>query len=66
MSYLNHLKRATIAKDTRWICKFYSNGKVREVKQLFNPKEYAKTNRHNRPILNINQLIEILEKHKNE
>ena len=64
MSYLKHLKKSNIDKDTRWIIKKTKEGKIREVKQLFNPDEYKKTNRHKRELLTRNELITILEKEK--
>ena len=41
MSYLNFLKRTKLPPETRWIIKTKSNGKVREVKHLFDPKDYT-------------------------
>ena len=66
MSYfLKHLRHAKISADIRWIVKYDAKGKVKEVKQLFNPKEYSKFhNRHNRPILDKEKLIKILENDK--
>jgi hypothetical protein len=60
MSYLTHLKRYNHSKDSRWIVKY--NGKlVREVKLIFNPKEYLNINKHNRPLHTKESLIKILE-----
>ena len=66
MSYLKHLKRAEIDKDTRWIVKTTKEGKIREVKQLFNPNEYKKINKHKRKLLNQQQLIALLEAEKDK
>ena len=41
MSYLNFLKRTKLPSETRWIIKTKANGKVREVKHLFDPKDYT-------------------------
>ena len=60
MSYLIHLKKVEHHKDCRWIVK-YNKNKVREVKLIFNPKEYK-----GRELYTKEQLIEILEKNKNE
>jgi len=64
-TYLKHLKHAKISSDIRWIVKYDTKGKVKEVKQLFNPKEYQNfNNRHNRPILDRENLIKVLENDK--
>jgi hypothetical protein len=61
MSYLSHLKRSNLDKDTRWIVKTdIKSGKVREVKQIFDPEDYKKFKR-SRTLYNKKQLIEILE-----
>ena len=63
--YLKHLKHAKISTEIRWIVKYDDQGKVKEVKQLFNPKEYSRiNNKHNRPILDRENLIKILENDK--
>ena len=63
MSYLNFLKRTKLDPETRWIIKTKSNGKVREVKQLFNPEEY--TDSDDRRIVHDQEtLIAILEANK--
>ena len=56
MSYLRFLKRTKINKDVRWIVKYNSNEKIREIKQIHNPKEYNK-----RKLLTQSQLIKIIE-----
>ena len=56
MSYLRFLKQAKINKDVRWIVKYDSNERIREIKQIFNPKEYNK-----RKLLTQRQLIKIIE-----
>ena len=66
MSFLSYLKRAKLDSKTRWIIKYNSaNNEIREVKQLFNPKEYRTlNNKHNRTLYNQKELIEILESKK--
>tara|TARA_R110000737_G_scaffold246795_1_gene257063 strand:+ start:573 stop:800 length:228 start_codon:yes stop_codon:yes gene_type:complete len=45
MSYLTHLKRANPCSSCRWIVKHDSNtGLIREVKLVYNPKEYSDDN----------------------
>mgnify|MGYP003146946508 FL=1 len=56
MSYLKFLKRTKINKDVRWIIKYDSNERIREIKQIFNAKEYNK-----RKLLTQSQLIKIIE-----
>ena len=64
MSYLQHLKRVEIDPDTRWIVKTDSKtGKVREVKQIFNPAEYRGYKKA-RELYNKEELIKILEDDK--
>tara|TARA_R100001530_G_scaffold119222_2_gene86391 strand:+ start:287 stop:490 length:204 start_codon:yes stop_codon:yes gene_type:complete len=64
MSYLLHLKRYQIDDSTRWIVKLNTKtGKVREVKQIFNPKEYIKI-KNPRKLYNQNEVIKILEDDK--
>ena len=68
MSYLAHLRKANIELDTRWIVKYDSKGKVREIKQIYKPSEYYASNKHRgknaRPLHNKNALIKILENDK--
>tara|TARA_R100001244_G_scaffold43354_1_gene38964 strand:- start:102 stop:308 length:207 start_codon:yes stop_codon:yes gene_type:complete len=64
LSYLIHLKRATFNKDIRWVIKTTKEGRIKEVKQLFNPAEYKRHNPNNRTLLTRNQLIKLLEKEK--
>ena len=42
MSYLTHLKRAKHHHSCRWIVKYDVNNLIKEVKLIFNPKEYRK------------------------
>ena len=63
MSYLNFLKRTKLCPETRWIIKTKPNGKVKEVKQIFNPEEYSKPNER-RIIHDKETLIAILEANK--
>ena len=61
MTYLNYLKKNRQNKDCRWIVKKTNdnNPKIREVKLVYNPKEYK-----GRTLYNQNQLIKILENDK--
>lgn len=63
MSYLRHIKTIKSHSDNRWVVKFDSNNKVREVKLIFNPKEYKQL-KNSRKLLKREELIEILEKNK--
>ncbi len=64
MSYLNHLKRIRMHKDSRWIVKNNpENGKIREVKLIFNPAEYQKGKRA-RILYNQKEIIKLLENDK--
>tara|TARA_R110000851_G_scaffold31416_2_gene85032 strand:- start:96 stop:290 length:195 start_codon:yes stop_codon:yes gene_type:complete len=63
MSYLKHLKKTEMNSEIRWIIKFNSNNKIKEVKQIFNPNEY-KDLKNAKELLNKNQLIKILENAK--
>ena len=45
MSYLTHLKRNYNCPSCRWIVKFHTDtGLIREVKLVYKPDEYSKTN----------------------
>ncbi len=61
MRIIDHLKRATFEPETRWIVKYNKIGKVIEIKQLYDPENYKKINKHKREILKKEQLINILE-----
>ena len=64
MSYLLHLKRYQMDDSTRWIVKLNTKtGKVREVKQIFNPEEYIKI-KNPRKLYNQNEVIKILQEDK--
>lgn len=63
MSYLNMLKRKEMNPDNRWIVKYDNKNEVREVKLIFNPDEYRKSERA-RPLHNKAALIKILEDDK--
>ena len=39
MRILEHLKKASFDQDIRWIVKYSKAGKVREIKQLFDPEK---------------------------
>ena len=70
MSFLTHLKKTNHEENTRWIVKYTSKGKIREVKQIYKPSEYYAENKHKgknaRPLHNKNALIKILENDKKE
>ena len=63
MSYLTHLKINNHSKDSRWIVKYDKDDFVREVKLIFNPKEY-RNGKRSRKLHTQNGLINILEKDK--
>ena len=50
-------------KDSRWIIKLGANKKIKEVKLIFDPLEYKKSNKA-RKLLNQDELIKILEDEK--
>jgi hypothetical protein len=56
MSYLNFLKRNKMADEVRWVVKYNSYDKIREIKQIFNPNEYNR-----RKLLTQDQLIKVIE-----
>lgn len=60
ISYKDHLKRINIPEDTRWFIKRDSKGKIKEVKQVYDPEEYLKTKKP-RELLNKEELISVLE-----
>jgi hypothetical protein len=62
-SFLSHLKKGTFDKDIRWIVKTTPQGKVREVKQVYDPEDYKKVKRP-RKLLTKEELITILEENK--
>ena len=64
MSYLTHLKRNKMHYSSRWIVKFDSKTDlVREVKLIFNPEEYRKSEK-SRTLNTQDGLIKILENDK--
>ena len=65
MGYLQHIKRANISPSERWFLKYDNDGSVREVKQVYNAKEYRQIP-NARKLLTKNKLIEALEKDKTE
>ena len=65
MGYLQHIKRANINSSERWFVKYGDDGLVREVKQVYNAKEYRQIP-NARKLLTKNKLIETLEKDKTE
>ena len=44
MSYLTHLKRNQHCDTCRWIVKYNTDSLIREVKLVYNPDEYSRTN----------------------
>ena len=65
-NYLTHLKRGPQNKDNRWIVKRDKDtGLIKEVKLLFNPKEY-RTLKNAKRTLTRDGLIKILEDDKKE
>jgi hypothetical protein len=63
IDYLQHLKRSTQCKSNRWIVKLNDKGLIKEVKLIFNPKEYV-TLSNARKLLKRKELINILENDK--
>tara|TARA_R110000744_G_scaffold22679_1_gene57909 strand:+ start:1981 stop:2205 length:225 start_codon:yes stop_codon:yes gene_type:complete len=66
MSYLTHLKRTEHCGSCRWVVKYNSKELIREVKLVYKPSEYSKTNAKRygnkaRKLHNLEQLISILE-----
>jgi len=59
-SFLSHLKKGSFDKDLRWFVKTTPQGKIREVKQVYDPEDYKKGKRA-RKLLNKEELIAILE-----
>lgn len=58
-TYKEHLKRVELDPSTRWFVKRDSKGKIKEVKQIYDPKEYAK-GKNPRKLLTQKELIELL------
>jgi hypothetical protein len=58
-SYLNYLKKTKMNENIRWFVKTTPQGKVREVKQVYDPEDYVKGSRA-RKLLTQNELIDIL------
>ena len=65
MSFLQHIKRIELNPSERWFLKYDDDGLVREVKQVYNAKEYRQIP-NARKLLTKNKLIETLEKDKTE
>ena len=59
MSFLQHLKRTSIDNSVRWTVKYDAEGKVKEVKQVYNPSDHKLNPLHDK-----NALIKILEDDK--
>jgi len=64
MDYLTFLKRNKMHYKSRWIVKYFQ-GRVGEVKLIFNPEEYRKMKKK-RPLHTQKGLIKILEEDKNK
>ena len=70
MSYLSHLKRNNHCSTCRWIVKYDSDTNlVREVKLVYNPKEYSEDNAKRyghkaRKLYTIKGLLGVLEADK--
>ena len=65
-NYLTHLKRGSQNKANRWIVKRDKDtGFIKEVKLIFNPKEYREL-KNAKTLLTRIKLIEILENDKKE
>jgi hypothetical protein len=60
---ITHLKYSKQSASNRWIVKYDTDGLIREVKLIFNPKEYKEIN-GSRPLLTRKKLIRILENDK--
>tara|TARA_R100001244_G_scaffold103777_1_gene77081 strand:+ start:361 stop:597 length:237 start_codon:yes stop_codon:yes gene_type:complete len=68
-SYLTHLKRSYNCPSCRWIVKYNAKDLIREVKLVYNPDDYSKSNAKRyghkaRKLYNQEQLITILEDDK--
>jgi len=61
-NYLSYLKRTKMDKDIRWFIKTTPQGKIREVKQVYDPEDYVKGSRA-RKLLTQDELISILSEH---
>lgn len=64
-NFLTHLKLANHSKSNRWIVKFDKDNFVREVKLIFNPKEYRQIN-GSKELLTREKLIKVLELDKDK
>ena len=62
-SYAHYIKRSAQNPDNRWIVKFDSDGLVKEVKLIYNPKEYRKLSGKHK-LLNREKLLAILDEDK--
>ena len=63
MNYLTHLKRTKMHYKSRWVVKYNKNDSIREVKLIFNPEEYSKSE-NAKPMYGDRKLKEILVKDK--
>ena len=64
-NYLTHLKFSPQSPSNRWVVKYDAEGLVREVKLIFNPKEY-KALENSKRLLTRKKLIGVLEKDKTQ
>jgi hypothetical protein len=62
-NYLSHLKKGKQNPNNRWIVKYTDKGIIKEVKLIFNPKEYASM-KNAKELLTCNDLIKLLENDK--
>ena len=62
-NYLSHLKKGKQNPNNRWIVKYSDKGHIREVKLIFNPKEYASM-KNAKELLTCKKLIKLLENDK--
>lgn len=63
MGYLKHLQHVELSEDSRWIVKYNSNGKIKEVKLIWDPEQY-KTFSKSRELFNKSKLIKILQENE--
>tara|TARA_R110000824_G_scaffold14863_4_gene62947 strand:+ start:969 stop:1166 length:198 start_codon:yes stop_codon:yes gene_type:complete len=63
MNLLHQLKKQGTIRGRRWIIKWDTNNKVREVKLIFNPIEYS-ANKNAKKLYGDREVIKILTKNK--
>tara|TARA_R110000744_G_scaffold86348_1_gene168714 strand:- start:9992 stop:10204 length:213 start_codon:yes stop_codon:yes gene_type:complete len=62
-TYASYLRRSVQNENNRWIVKFDSENLIKEVKLIYNPKEYRKMNGKHK-LLTKEKLLEILDDDK--